>query len=699
MINIPHISNVTSNILMEEPLEFTNEFSIEDIETVALSDENQAMSAEGNYHSSKKETTINPKKSAILLGYTNTIYEAKDLAKQYNENDIFINMSMKYGSASYSVYIVNIAKSNTDFLLSVVSNKNTSAKIISNVRLKYFTRTLSSNNIFIAANYINNADTISKTQTSLTAYNNNEVNNNMTIIDAIPKQKNDNIDAYNTVSINTNKYAIFLEYATTIAQAKALAKKHDNHDIYIYNTIKNNISCNAVYIINIDNNNINSTLREALSSSSTAKVVSKVKLKYFAKNISTDNIILKSTNIFHSIPDVQTATIKYEVPVVNEEIVSTEKKKVLETVKKESEIAKDIDTVNKSEFIGFSKEVKTIPISTFTSIKNSALRIYASVSSSIKDNILISYNKIHDAFSRDVNIKVATLKVIKKQPIIKQIDIVIEKEVVLVSTINTNKKAITIANVSSMSRAKNIANKLSKYDIYIYKTTSTKTPSYITYAVNIDKNKLSSSVLDIKKSYKDAYLSSDSRIKTLATNNFTKNIFISNNTVNNINKVVASSDIKVQPFIDTPVVKEKISDEYIKFSEENILFLLDNKKVSINTIVKKPKSLSFNTIHAIDTNKRVVTITNVGTLKRAQNVAKKLSNYDIYIYKTLENSFVIYAVNIDKNSLSNSISDINNYFKSAYVASNKRVKTLKSNNFKKNIFVKASKSSQKLSSI
>jgi len=94
------------------------------------------------------------------------------------------------------------------------------------------------------------------------------------------------------------------------------------------------------------------------------------------------------------------------------------------------------------------------------------------------------------------------------------------------STINIDKKAITISLSSTLSQSKNVAKELSKYDIYIYRTTKTKEKYYVIYAVNIEKENQNKALKFIKKRYKNAYITSDTRLKKLHSTNVQKNIFI-----------------------------------------------------------------------------------------------------------------------------------------------------------------------------
>ncbi len=121
-------------------------------------------------------------------------------------------------------------------------------------------------------------------------------------------------------------------------------------------------------------------------------------------------------------------------------------------------------------------------------------------------------------------------------------------------TIDTSKKAITITNAISLKKAQIAALKLSKYDIYIYKTISTKKSYFILYAVNIPKIDLQNTLRDIHINFNSAYLSSNKRIKILASNNFNKNIFIQS--IKTKFKAVKSKIKK--PIVKKQIIKKKI---------------------------------------------------------------------------------------------------------------------------------------------
>jgi len=184
------------------------------------------------------------------------------------------------------------------------------------------------------------------------------------------------------------------------------------------------------------------------------------------------------------------------------------------------------------------------------------------------------------------------------------------------STIDTSKKAITIANATILKKAKFIAHKLSSYDIYIYKTTTTKTPYFILYAVNLEKNNLKNNLKDIRTYYKGAYRSSHKRIKTLSSHNFDKNILISNK------KIIYKTN--------TPTNK-KLNDRVNK-----ILNKVNSKPLVQNTW--------------IDPKKKAILVNNPIYIKEAKYITNKYSYLDTFIYKNLYN-FTVSVVNIDKTNI------------------------------------------------
>ena len=151
----------------------------------------------------------------------------------------------------------------------------------------------------------------------------------------------------------------------------------------------------------------------------------------------------------------------------------------------------------------------------------------------------------------------------------------------LVANIDINKKAITIGLSSSLSKAKQIAKYLSSYDIYIYKTTTTKRPYFIMYAVNIKKENQQKVLNMIHMKYKDAYISSDSRVKKLATNNFKENTFIFKS------KFKTNDLFNIKKFYTQNTTNERIS---IGINKKSIFVTyVDNKKELLSFIKKYKK--------------------------------------------------------------------------------------------------------------
>ncbi len=162
-------------------------------------------------------------------------------------------------------------------------------------------------------------------------------------------------------------------------------------------------------------------------------------------------------------------------------------------------------------------------------------------------------------------------------------------------TIDTSKKAITITNAKSLQKAQALTLRLLKYDIYIYKTTTTKIPYFILYAVNIQKSTLIKALKDIRINFNSAYLSSDKRIKILSSYHFNQNIFIE--------KIKPKSKLKVKKQIIKKRTKDKIIskpkkyiDKQNKESWKYILRNLEKSKVKQpNKILQHAKKEFYNT--------------------------------------------------------------------------------------------------------
>ena len=138
------------------------------------------------------------------------------------------------------------------------------------------------------------------------------------------------------------------------------------------------------------------------------------------------------------------------------------------------------------------------------------------------------------------------------------------------ATIDIDKSAITIVMSKTLKQSKDIANQLPDNDIYIYKTTTTKKPYYILYAVNIEKNNIKIILNKIKELYRDAYITSKNRIKKLKSNNF-----------KTIKKMVKDVDIdKKSLFIKYTKNKQELYD-FIRSHRQYDIFIQNIKNKSL----------------------------------------------------------------------------------------------------------------------
>lgn len=161
----------------------------------------------------------------------------------------------------------------------------------------------------------------------------------------------------------------------------------------------------------------------------------------------------------------------------------------------------------------------------------------------------------------------------------------------LLSNINIDQKAITIGLSSTLPQSKIIANDLTTYDIYIYKTSSTKKPYYVIYAVNIKKESQTAVLKSIQNKYKDAYISSDDRVQKLNSIDFDKNIFIKSS--KNIPRIKKPFNYKNKRSIDTNINlnKRSLFITYVKTKKELFLILKKYKKYNLFIDILKNRSL------------------------------------------------------------------------------------------------------------
>ncbi len=141
----------------------------------------------------------------------------------------------------------------------------------------------------------------------------------------------------------------------------------------------------------------------------------------------------------------------------------------------------------------------------------------------------------------------------------------------VVDFIEKDKKAITVKNVSTMKKAKKIAEKLSKYNVYIYKTLTTKTPLYVVYIVNISKEERKIIINDIKEFFRDAYATSDKKIRDLTSYNFVYNgvaVIVNNEiiTLYDVDNIMKQENISKNKAINILINKTLYKQEVKKFN-------------------------------------------------------------------------------------------------------------------------------------
>lgn len=536
--------------------------------------------------------------------------------------------------------------------------------------------------------------------------------------------------------INPSKKVILLDYAQDIEEAKVIAKDYKNHDVYIYNTIQNSNACCAIHIVNIDKSKVKTLLKKVKQVNSSAKELSKTRVRYFAKDLSPKNLFIESNStIQEEIVPQQSKTIQKKQIIQNISAQDTDnnwinpKKKAIlveyvQNPKEADEVAKKY--INQDIYIHSTVKNQNACCAVYiVNIKNKDLpTILKKVSKTTKDakkvsNAKIKYfasdlspkNKFIGATAKTIAPKqeIVIKEIIKKpQPIVvkkitkqqkdkakvKEIikiqkitikkKISIEKKEIIVKPkkeiavsqlaknyIDKTKKIITIASFLNLKNAKNGVKRFQEYDMYIYKTINTRISYFVVYAVNIDKENRSTALKKIKRRFRDAYASSNVRIKTLASSDITNNIFIKST---NSSRTISKPIVKIAK-IKKPIIKKLV----VQKPKEPI-------------IKKEDKTLAITT-NIINSTKKIITIARSNTLSRAKRLAKKLSKYNLYIYKTLSTKrpyYMLYAVNIEKSNRKQAIKDIRMIFKDAYASSTKQIKYLSSTNINNNIFIPAS---------
>ncbi len=571
------------------------------------------------------------------------------------------------------------------------------------------------------------------------------------------------LNASEDVWIDPKKKAILLDYAQDISEAKTIASKYKDHDIYIYNTIQNSNACCAIHIVNIKKSNMKSLLKKVQKDNSSAKELSRTRIRYFAKDMSPKNLFIESGEKVVNDKKTKNITTEIETQKVHakqiiknnlaqdsqEEWIDPTKKAILvkyvRNPKEADAVAQEYQnqdiyihsTVKNTEaccavyIVNIKKQnvqsiLKAVSITTADAkkISNAKIKYFASDISPI--NKFIAASNVEDTPKEVISKKevIVVEKVIeiqkeiipKKEVIVIEKVIEVQKEVIIAQKetpktlskhIDIKKKAITIVTAVNINRAKRMAKTLGKYDIYIYQTKTTKIPYFVLYAVNIEKDKRTNSLNEIRKRFKDAYSSSRNRIKSLASNNFNSDLFISSYLSQTIKK---QSKINLKPYtvkynynIQTIKMKPFNTNKITKKQDKQIVEKKIIQKIKKQTIKKvilqKNNSDEIKYNKSIDITKKAITIVTSINLNRAKRMAKTLSKYDIYIYQTTTTRvpyFIVYAVNILKENRNKSLMNIKTKFKDAYNSSNTRIKSLATNNFFKNIFIPSLKQKNNL---
>ena len=223
------------------------------------------------------------------------------------------------------------------------------------------------------------------------------------------------------------------------------------------------------------------------------------------------------------------------------------------------------------------------------------------------------------------------------------------------SKIDISKKGIALGTFVSLNRAKLLAKKFDAFDIYIKKTTTTAIPYYVVFAVNIPKELQKSTLKDIKKLIKSAYITSDRRIKELHNDN--------NSTKTNITK-----DIKPKKIVKQK--KEKVTAKKV----------VKNKKIQ-----KDNRSLKLQ----IDIKKKAISLKFVSTKKEVLKLFKKLSSYDVLAKKVLfSDDYIVYIVNIEERYFQSIFDKLKEDYPKAKETSKSRIKYFATHLTKDDIFQK-----------
>ena len=230
------------------------------------------------------------------------------------------------------------------------------------------------------------------------------------------------------------------------------------------------------------------------------------------------------------------------------------------------------------------------------------------------------------------------------------------------SDVVSSKKAITITNSLTLKQAQDIAKSLPSFNIYIYKTTTTKVPYFVLYAVNIEKSKMYQSLKIIKRKFKDAYPSSDKRIKSLSLNNSSNNLFVkATQTINNTH-----------------------SNQTKKYANSKEKYIYGYKVAKQKAIRKEKKDIWVNPI------KDAITLFSAKNLEEAKKIAEEYKYNDIYIHN--RNFFYsLYIVNLKANELKPLLKYVHETIPTARKTSKARIKYYAKNKSTKNLFIPSTK--------
>ena len=219
-----------------------------------------------------------------------------------------------------------------------------------------------------------------------------------------------------------------------------------------------------------------------------------------------------------------------------------------------------------------------------------------------------------------------------------------------------------IAFASSETKASDDKNKKYFKSLYTIKETTKynqkdskpniKTDKKAIFLTNIKNNKNAQKIIKRFKN-NDLYLESIKGTKLL--NNYYYSLYIVNLDLGEMNYLLKALKKEF------PSIKEE-SSLNVKYFKEHTQYSKYIKKVKQN--------------NSVDSTKKVIAIAYTKSFKSIKRITEKFKSYNIFIYKTQQNNYIIYAVNIEKHKLKSTLKDIRKIYRDAYVASNKMVKRI-----------------------